>query len=246
MSTYTEWGIRNFGRYSKAVAYVEVTDKNEDIHVGTAFHVGNGVFVTARHVVENKTITSIGIDLGIDAFKSERVGLGGPRVIQLNISSGPFLHQNPAVDIACFTVDNPPGEELPLGAHQDVFLNGHELLLHRILVLGYPPIPLTNQTHLIACLGEINALIETRNSEHPSFIISATSRGGFSGAPVLVAYDEENTITGTAVLGVVTESLIHKSEKAEESGYMAVTSVDPIYDCLNQHRLLPDSQKLEF
>jgi hypothetical protein len=104
---------------------------------------------------------------------------------------------------------------------------------------------MTNQTHLIASLGEINALIETRNTEHPSFIISVTSGGGFSGAPVLVAYDEENLITGTAVLGVTTESLINKKAEGEESGYMTVTSIDPIYNCLNQHGLLPDSQKLE-
>lgn len=240
MSSYTEWGKRNFSYYSRAVAYVAVTDQDGNEFNGTAFHVGNGVFVTARHVVENMTIKEIGIDGGINPFK----GLEGPYLATLNLASGPFLHQDPAVDLACFAVSNPPAEELPLGGHLDCHLSRHELLLHRTLVLGYPPIPVTNQPHLIACLGEINGLIETRYGKHPSFIVSSTARGGFSGGPVLVAYDEQNMITGTAVLGIVTESLVWNG-KGEESGYMAVTSVEPIYDCLEQHGLLPESQKLE-
>jgi len=81
-------------------------------------------------------------------------------------------------------------------------------------------------------------------SKHPSFVVSTTARGGFSGAPVLVAYDEQNKITGTAVLGVVTESLVREGAPPE-LGYMTVTTVEPIYDMLDYHTLLPESQRLE-
>src|SRR5690606_19671552 len=44
-----------------AVAYVEVYDSRTDTRgIGTAFHVGGGVFVTARHVIEGKRITRLG------------------------------------------------------------------------------------------------------------------------------------------------------------------------------------------
>lgn len=240
MATYSEWGRKYFHRYSQAVAFVEVTDNKGDKHVGTAFHVGNGVFVTARHVVEEMAITGIGVDKGIDPFKfGEQASY-----TEYKLLAGPFLHNDSTVDIACFTVSNPPEAELPLGGHLDVYLRGHELLLHRVLLLGYPPVPLTKQTNLIACLGEINGLIETMHGQHPSFLISTTARGGFSGGPVLIAYNEDDFMSGTAVLGIVTESLIFDG-KAEESGYMAISSVQPIYDCLNQHSLLPESQRYE-
>ncbi|MGX1118000.1 hypothetical protein RKD37_003363 [Streptomyces ambofaciens] len=41
------------------MAYVEVESPNGDLGIGSAFHVGDGVFLTARHVVEDKRITEI-------------------------------------------------------------------------------------------------------------------------------------------------------------------------------------------
>ena len=48
-----------FERYAPAVAYVSVRLPNGDESIGSAFHVGEGVFVTARHVVEGCTILEI-------------------------------------------------------------------------------------------------------------------------------------------------------------------------------------------
>ena len=240
MSSYAEWGKRNFKNYSKAIAFIEVIGES-DFNIGSCFHVGNGVYVTARHVLDGYKINNIGIDSGFDPFKF----IGSTERIDLELISGPFYHPDTKVDLACFTVKNPPTEELPLGGHLDCFLGPHELLLHRTLVLGFPRVPLTESNHLIACLGEINGLVETYiGSKHPSFIISTMARGGFSGSPVLVAYDEENTITGTAVLGVVTQSLVH-DDKPAESGFMTITTIEPIYDMLNHHGLLPKTQELE-
>jgi hypothetical protein len=92
--------------------------------------------------------------------------------------------------------------------------------------------------------GEINGSFEKYSDRQLVFIISTMARGGFSGGPVLVAYDEENTISGTALLGVVTDSLI-KNHEITESGFMAVTTIEPIHDLLEKHKLLPDFQKVE-
>ena len=43
-----------FHEHATALAYIDVKKPNGDRSVGSAFHVGDGVFVTARHVVENK------------------------------------------------------------------------------------------------------------------------------------------------------------------------------------------------
>lgn len=119
----------------------------------------------------------------------------------------------------------------------------YELVLHRTLILGYPPVPFTNKPLLVASLGEINALADLRATPHPHFIVSSLARGGFSGGPALVAYDEANAHSGTAALGVVTQSLC-KNGEPEQLGYMAVLTVEPIYMMLEQHCILPAEQKL--
>ena len=69
------------------------------------------------------------------------------------------------------------------------------------------------------------------------------ARGGFSGGPVLVAYDELNESTGTAALGLVTQEFTTEGTKAG-LGYMGVLTVEPIHTCLYTNNMLPDCQKM--
>lgn len=201
------------------------------------------MFVTARHVVEGRS--NFKIDFDDDAttieliqdpafFSKERPG-------EVAISSGPHLHLDPTVDVACFKTDVAIPEYLPLGAHLSDYLGQYEFILHRVLVLGYPPIPLADRLALVANAGEVNAAVELYIQKRLHFLISTMARGGFSGGPVLIAYDELNEASGTAVLGIVTQSLVSNGASAE-SGYMAVLTVDPIYECLEAASLLPACQ----
>jgi len=239
MRNTNEWSKTKFFEHRDAVAYLEVLDGSGDKNIGTSFHVGNGVYITARHVVENKEIVEVSSDNGHDPF----AGFGDKRPGLLEIAKEPLFHENEAVDLACFVVKNPPKQYFELGGHLECFLGNHELLLHKTLVMGFPKVPVSKRPHLIVSTGEINGLSEKYIGGQLAFIISTMARGGFSGGPVLVAYSEENTISGTALLGVVTESLIENHGTAE-SGFMAVTTIDPIYELLEQHDLLPDYQKL--
>ena len=121
------------------------------------------------------------------------------------------------------------------------WLGQYELVLHQVLLLGYPPIPFSDHPVLVASAGEVNALIEKYTGGHPHFIVSSMARGGFSGGPALVAYNEADEQTGTAALGLVTESL-NRNDQVTELGYTAVLTVEPIYDCLEKHGLLPTCQ----
>jgi hypothetical protein len=214
--------------------------------VGTAFHVGEGVFVTARHVVDGRVIKEVGFGdrSAIDRHPASLESLKNGEYGAVRITDGPYFHMDPAVDVACFRIDPFPASEIPLGGHLDDWLGQFELVLHRTLLLGYPPIPLTNEPVLVVSVGEVNSLVDLYvGCRHPHFIISSMARGGFSGAPALVAYDELNSEGGTAVLGLVTQSLT-RDQSQPELGYMAILSVEPIYDCLEQHGMLPASQKI--
>ena len=241
-TAYKYWSRMQFGEFRRCIAYLETVDKKGDIGIGTAFHVGDGVFVTARHVVEGRTIREIGFD-DIDvvtALSIRSTPLNEHWVARTSVIDGPHFHQDSTVDVACFRANYTPDKFVQLGGHLDDLMTQYEFVLYRTLVIGYPPIPLTGRPVLVASCGEVNAQIEKRTGRHPHFIISTIARGGFSGAPVLVAYDEDNPSGGTALLGLVTESLTDGRDI--ELGYMAVLTIEPIYDCLKQHGLLPAYQ----
>lgn len=245
---YELWARRQFRLFAGCVAFVETADETGDIGIGTCFHVGEGTFVTARHVVEDRSIRRVGFDDSnvLRQFLEKRENWGPKPHGSVMISSGPHFHPNATIDVACFRADPYPERCIPLGGHLDDWMGEHELLLYRTLVLGYPRIAFSDRPVLVASVGEVNvnALIDKYIGGHPHFIISTMARGGFSGAPVLVAYNEHNRDGGTAALGLVTEALVSDGQAAE-LGYLAVLTVEPIYDCLTAHSLLPKAQAFE-
>ncbi|MFL6604447.1 MAG: serine protease [Steroidobacteraceae bacterium] len=239
-----------YDRYAAAMAYVVVGNSDGSESIGSAFHVGEGVFVTARHVVEGKDIREVAtvahayIRLsGEEAEKSLCTIVSGDEKYKayslypavLAIEKGPYHHPDDGVDIAVFRVANIDTHTpaIPLGDHLDDWLGQDDFVLTEVVVLGFPPIPFAGGPHLFAARGEVNALMDLRHAKHPHFLVSAMPRGGFSGGVVL-------SRAGTA-LGVVTQSLVMDSQP-EQLGYMAVLSVQPIYVCLATHRLLPQVQ----
>jgi hypothetical protein len=239
------WARTQFHNYRGCVAFIETADSHGDVGIGTCFHVGDGVFVTARHVIDGRKITEIGFDDGYStlALVEKPEHWGKKAHGSVNILSGPHFHQDSSIDVACFKCEPYPKQWIPLGGHLDDWMGQYELVLHPVLLLGYPPIPFSDRPALVASAGEVNALIDKYTGGHPHFIVSTMARGGFSGGPALVAYNEDNESSGTAALGLVTESLA-KNDQAAELGYTAILTVEPIYDCLDHYGLLPPSQKL--
>ena len=238
-----------YERYRAAIAYIVVRDKSGSEGIGSAFHVGDGVFVTARHVVEGKTIGEIrtfartyirlegeaaeksltSVVLGEEKFKVHYV-----EATDLVIERGPFYHPDAEIDVAVFKVReiDPYTPSIPLGDHLDDWLGQDDFVLTEIVVLGFPPLPFAHGPHLMAARGEVNALVDLRHAKHVHFIVSTMPRGGFSGGVVLTQ--------GGEALGVVTQSLVVDNQP-EQLGYMAVLTVEPIYNCLAVNRLMPQA-----
>jgi len=226
-----------YDRYASAVAFVSVVNKDGDESIGTAFHIGDGVFVTARHVVEDHKIVKIATteygrryieeqsesrDTRIRVEYTHRPGEG-------HLLSVPLFHPDENVDVAALRVEGIDAPAIPLGDHLDDWL-GTELVMRSVVVLGYPPIPFSRTPALVASRAEVNAIVDKYTGGHPHFILSAMARGGFSGGPALIDYG--------CSLGVVTEAL-GRDNQPLELGYLAVLSVEPIYDCLAHHEIVP-------
>jgi hypothetical protein len=98
-------------------------DAKGDESIGSAFHVGEGVFVTARHVVENVVIREVRSTHALRRPLEEAVPEYTENVVKvienaigqvptwpvfqnpLQITKGPFFHPDPAIDVAVFATE---------------------------------------------------------------------------------------------------------------------------------------------
>ncbi|WFU92151.1 serine protease (plasmid) [Rhizobium sp. CC1099] len=215
-SVYQETYVRAAG----AIAFIAIVDANGDEGIGSAFHIGDGIFVTARHVIDGVTINEIATTK--PAHLSDDTGgkASPPRLFK--ITDGPYYGPD-ELDVAVFRVDL--GQTLlpaiTVSQHTDYALEENDLILSDVLIIGYPPIPFTILPSQVVTLGQINAVVRVHHSKVLHFIASATARGGFSGGVVL---DK----SGIA-LALVTESLGTR-DKPVEMGYMSLLSIEPAVD----------------
>lgn len=207
-------------RAAGAVAFVAVVDANGDEGIGSAFHIGNGIFVTARHVLDGVTIKEIATTKSAHLTEESDGDTAPPR--RLKIVDGPHFGPD-GLDVAVFRVDLgfTPLPAITVSQHTDYSLGENDLVLSDILVIGYPPIPFTTVPSQVVTLGQINAVVRVRHSPVLHFIASAMARGGFSGG---VALDQ----SGVA-LALVTESL-GQGDMPVETGYMSLLSIEPAVD----------------
>ena len=174
----TRWGKDAFMKYRGCVALIATEGLDGALGIGTCFHVGEGVFVTARHVVEGRSITEIGFDDGPTSLSllEDPKHWGKKPHGSVTITRGPLYHADPGIDLACFVAEPHPKRSIPLGGHLDSWMSQYELVLYRTLVLGYPPVQVTNKPLLVASLGEVNALAELRAAPHPHWSSTASFR----------------------------------------------------------------------
>jgi Trypsin-like peptidase domain len=234
---------------SLACAAVVVRLPSGDETIGTAFHVGEGVYMTARHVVKgNEVLTLIPHSCGW-IFRDEltveartqgllngRIPIWNMRHPNPQITRGPFFHKDKNVDVAAFVASgvdqNTP--TLTLGHHYDDWIVDRDWLLTTGTVFGYPPIPTASRPIQLAATVEVNAVVDTYRDRYVRFVVSGPPRGGFSGGPVFHS--------SGFVLGMVIESLEYLGHP--ESGFFTVLSIEALHETLDQHGLTPASQAL--
>lgn len=224
-----------FQLYSPCIVMIESLSNDDDYAIGTAFHIGDGYLVTARHVVEDRNITSIipasgYADISLDSVEimypaDETVDLA---LIKSDFSLEYYMtHVNFWGDPKVHKVDH-----IQIGTHLDDWIDDG-LVLFDVVVFGYPRIPTSTSPQLVAVQGQVNAIIDPYiGSKHPLFVISPMARGGFSGGPVLTK--------GGWLLGTMTSSLI-TDYSIPEVGFGAALSVEPLWHLLVEKRVFPAS-----
>lgn len=241
-----------YREFSKAVIPIVTTNKDGDQGIGAAFHVGEGIFITATHIFERQVnwqaevhISAL-FDFGRDhegASKKIKDAVYGDQDFWKDggfvpYEFQPLAHKDPSKDVSAFAIKELSFlPSIPLGSHLDDWIKDDDFILNEVLILGFPPIPLSKQKTLFASRAQINAVVDLIQTPHVHFILSSMARGGFSGGAVISEW-------GFA-LGVVTSSLL-KNSAVEEQGYLTALTVEPILECLGQHGLLPSDLSEEW
>lgn len=225
-----------FAKFKACIVAVVSEDKDGDEHIGTGFHIGDGLIATARHVIENRNNLRI-----FNYFYLETHG-------EQYTAEEIYYPENPLADVAVlatnFVSKVRTGEEadhIPIGVEWDDFVKNDSLILYDVIVMGYPAIP-TGFPTLVTIATQINGIVDQYYYQGqlppPCYILSGIPRGGFSGAPMLVDFGEDSF-----VMGIVTSSL-YKNDEPLETGFMAAVTIESLLDTLHFHKLYPASNGL--
>ena len=206
-------------RAAAAVAVVSVVQGGDE-HNGSAFHIGDGIFVTARHVVDGVEIREVASTKSVHL--KEEVGAKSYPPRRFDIIDGPHFGPDD-LDVAVFRVDlgETPLPRISVSDHTDFTFKEEAIVLSDVLIIGYPPIYNTNVPSQVVMRGQISAVVRLRHSPAIHFIASAMARGGFSGG---VALNE----AGVAI-GLVTESQTSFGMPTE-LGFMSLLSIEHAVD----------------
>ena len=205
-----------YDKFAPGVAYVAVEDSNECPGIGTCFHIGENVFITARHAVEGRKITKLATtNAGVKGSYGNYVtSFTAGEAGQI---SAPLYHANENYDLAALRVSGLPAPQIPfLPIVDDRFEN--KLIMRPVVIMGFPPLPGSSHPVLVSAKCEVNATFVTYFDQQRVYVVSCLARGGFSGGPALTPPHH--------CLGVITRAVL-KDPLPEELGFMAV--VGPIH-----------------
>lgn len=221
--------------YAAGVAYISVQTPSGGKNIGSAFHIGEGVFITARHIVEGNRILEIAT-----THRAYRPNKDLPGVIDIlhnpsegKLVKGPFFPPQKNIDVGALVVE---GIDAPVIKFWDYAenLSNADLVLQKVLVMGYSPSPLSQKPTLISTMAEVNAVINQNSGVNQNFILSAIARGTFSGGLALT--EDECTLGVIAHSSFVSGQLI-------ELGYLGVLSLAQIFPCLYVNRIMPQQMR---
>lgn len=165
-------------RFEKGLVLLELKNDAGDVHVATAFHVGNGLLATAGH----------NLALEIDKVWA------GDRELQVLGTDSLFEKK---VDVGIIRVAPEPPIEMPsFPCHFRIPEVGEE-----VAALGFPVLPQRRECFVLSA-GIVEALPVNYNAELRFIQVSFQSGGGMSGAPLI---DKRGNAIGVMVENIFQE-----------------------------------------
>lgn len=163
---------QTYNQYIESISYkanfwklnnVKITDNNS---IGSGAFISKNEIITCRHVVDEFVQNEVIIeDESLKKYTIESIRRPDSENIDLAIIK---------------TKEN--FDFFPYEIEEETYL------VEKVIIFGYPPIPLTSKAFLIANLGEISAEVDNYIDGTDCLILSSITRPGNSGGPVLNEY----------------------------------------------------------
>lgn len=148
--------------------------------IGTGFLIAENKLATAKHVV--------------DDLKNIKIEFEDNREVTIKNIIRPTILDD--LDIALIEIN----ESL---TDRKIFrLQNDRDILEEVLILGYPPIPQSDDAYLVANRGEISSIISLYRNQIQGIVVSSLLRGGNSGGPIINFRGE--------TIGVISENLFQE------------------------------------
>ncbi|MBF4517817.1 trypsin-like peptidase domain-containing protein [Flavobacterium sp. ANB] len=142
---------------------LKITD---DINIGSGFFIDLNTIVTCKHVYEELIKEKIYIE-----------DEGGRKYTVTEVTP----HPSDKIDIIKLTTE----ESFDFFPHTT---EDNIILTERVIVFGYPPIPLSSKPFLMANLGEVSSIVDNYLDGTDCIILSCILRPGNSGGPIINEY----------------------------------------------------------
>lgn len=199
------------------------------VKCGTAFHIGDGILVTAKHNICGKFALKTQLDEPIE-FSGESLLSSNSDIAVLKSGFRPRVLTIGSAAEGQPTVEKSSPVFIPIGAYFAPADMAPLYLLSDVFIFGFPPIPMTTRAELVAVRAQVNAFVSTRQNDHSLFILSSTARGGFSGGPVI---DRDKNLVGVCI------EALYRDNQQIETGFAAAVCIDPLLDLLYANQLFP-------
>lgn len=105
------------------------------------------------------------------------------------------FHKNDKIDIVIIET-NEKFASIPFQLGEDINL------AERVLVFGYPPVPMTTQPFLICNLGEVSSKVDNYIEQVDYLILSCIVKPGNSGGPVINSFGQ--------IVGIATQNIMER------------------------------------
>lgn len=228
----------DFYRDSEEQLLTMEIDKNDKIMAATAFHVGDGILVTAKHNVDHDGTFKL-IDKNGKEFQHSQKFLA-PGKTDIAVLKTNF--QSPGATVSMYTLptktepaslihERRPSKFIKLNSKLNRAQLMKAYLLEDVYLFGFPPVPMTVSNHLISVKAQVNSIVLSSQSDWPLLVISSVPRGGFSGGPVM---DQDGSL-----IGICIEALYEQSEPSF-SGFTAAICIEPLLNLMKENDLRPE------
>ena len=198
-------------KYIDSISYVADywKDRNVKFFKENQSGIGSGFFIDSNKIATCKHVYN---DLG------EGLKIESESGINYTVKSV-LKHKNEKVDIVVVET-NEQFDKTP-------FQIGKEIkLVEKVLVFGYPPVPMTTKPFLICNLGEISSIVDNYIERVDYMILSCIVKPGNSGGPVLDKYGQ---IVGIATQNIMEKLTIGEMKKDEAIDWINQWDIAQLY-----------------